>query len=186
VDEQGTRAEDPASGELWLPLAEASPRLGVSVKTLRRRVKAGQIEGRQVSTPHGPAYLVRVGEQAPLGTRASSLNGVGTHRVDGAGSVDDQGTRRLDDVAGLELVRLVAHLQEENRNLAGQLGYIQAQYQQAQEVIRALQAPQGIATDAADSIQEGQQAAPPPEMVPQVSQDIAVPTPRRPWWKFWQ
>ena len=32
-------------------------------------------------------------------------------------------------------------MQEENRNLAGQLGFVQAQLQQAKETIRLLQAP---------------------------------------------
>jgi hypothetical protein len=36
-----------------------------------------------------------------------------------------------------ELVRLVAKLQEENRNLAGQLGYTQAKLQEAQLALAA-------------------------------------------------
>jgi hypothetical protein len=75
------------------------------------------------------------------------------------------------------LVALVRHLQEENRNLAGQLGFVQAQLQQAHETIRMLQAP------------------PPEPPEPETGDDTMVdavatikeppPEPARPWWRFW-
>ena len=45
-------------GTRWYTLAEAAPVLGVSVDTVRRRLKWGQIEGRQVQTQHGPTWEV--------------------------------------------------------------------------------------------------------------------------------
>lgn len=44
----------------FLPLPEASIELGQSISTLRRRIKRQDIEYRQVSTPQGYQYWVRV------------------------------------------------------------------------------------------------------------------------------
>jgi AraC-like DNA-binding protein len=58
VEDQGRqRIEDDQAGE-WLPLAEAAAHIGVSVKTVRRRLKAGELTSRQVATQHGQAYEV--------------------------------------------------------------------------------------------------------------------------------
>jgi excisionase family DNA binding protein len=45
-------------GTRWYTLAEAAPVLGVSVDTVRRRLKRGEIEARQVHTQHGPTWEV--------------------------------------------------------------------------------------------------------------------------------
>jgi hypothetical protein len=45
-----------------LPLHDAALRLGVSERTLRRRIKAGQLVGRQVATPQGYRWLVDIGD----------------------------------------------------------------------------------------------------------------------------
>jgi transposase len=47
-----------------LPLRDAASRLGVSERTLRRRIKAGQLVGRQVATPQGYRWLVDIGDVA--------------------------------------------------------------------------------------------------------------------------
>ena len=48
-----------------------------------------------------------------------------------------------------------------HRNLAGQLGYVQAQFQQRDELLKALQAPTEASTEVIphQSAQEGQQTA---------------------------
>ena len=84
----------------------------------------------------------------------------------------------------LELVRLVAKLQEENRNLAGQLGYLQAQVEQ----LKALTAPTEASTaaHAPEGAQEGQQGASVAGVA--VENDLARPgatRPRKAWWRFW-
>jgi len=69
---------------------------------------------------------------------------------------------------GLErAMTLVEKLQEENRNLAGQLGFREAQLQTANDTIRRLQAP-------------------PPEPVqrPPVAPPEPPERPRR-WWDWW-
>jgi hypothetical protein len=56
--------------ERWLPLTEAAVHLGLSRHQLRRRVRGGQIASRQVVTPHGPVYQVRVDPDATLASAA--------------------------------------------------------------------------------------------------------------------
>ena len=51
------------------------------------------------------------------------------------GAADDDGP------AAVELVRLVRHQQDQLTQLAGQVGFLQAQLQQAHETIKLLQAP---------------------------------------------
>jgi hypothetical protein len=45
----------------WVRLAEAAQRLGASDSTLRRRIKRGQLDARQVPTQHGPTWEVWLG-----------------------------------------------------------------------------------------------------------------------------
>jgi len=77
--------------------------------------------------------------------------------------------------------------QEQNRNLAGQLGYVQSQLQQRDEQIRALTAPAEASTEgyASESAQEGQQTASVAGVA--VEDDLVQPSaPRRKaWWRFW-
>ena len=48
-------------GTRWYTIAEAAPVLGVSVDTVRRRLKRGELEARQVHTQHGPTWEVCLG-----------------------------------------------------------------------------------------------------------------------------
>jgi len=86
----------------------------------------------------------------------------------------------------MEALRLINRLTEENRNLAGQLGYMQAQLQQRDEQLKALQAPaEPSATPTShQSAQEGQQTD---SVAGVVSDDLAasVAAPRKVWWRFW-
>src|SRR4051812_18698928 len=86
----------------WLTLAEAARALGVSEKTARRRAKVGHIEARQIPSPRGPMWQVRVPRWVPSeGTVDSPLDS-GQDRHEGT---QDHATSLL------ELVRLVGELQ---------------------------------------------------------------------------
>ena len=54
--------QDVEHGDRWVTLAEAAGLLGCSVDTVRRRLRKGALEARQVPTQHGPAWMVRLGE----------------------------------------------------------------------------------------------------------------------------
>jgi hypothetical protein len=111
----------------WVTLAEASQRTGVSIQTLRRKLKKGKIESRQVETIYGPTW------QVPLAQLS---------RVEGEASPQSQ------DSTNLELVNLVRDLHQENRELAETSSMWQERAQtlalhlsQAQEKILMLEAP---------------------------------------------
>lgn len=108
------------------------------------------------------------------------------------------------------LVGLLRQVQEENRNLAGQLGFVQAQLQQAKETIRLLQAPPETVEGSEDVVIEasGDRIAAAEEVgrlkaeldqaqrrvaeFEVVTDDLereqaaaAAEAARRPWWRFW-
>jgi len=154
----------------WVTIAEAAAALHLSEKSVRRRLKSGELEGRRTSTRYGPAWQVRV----DVTTDTSDLEDGATSTVDGTPDREPADTSTL-GTTGPELVRLVARLQEENRNLAGQLGYVQAQLEQ----YKALMAPTPH-----QSAQDGQQTAEGGEVA---LDDLVQPLapPRKPWWRVW-
>jgi hypothetical protein len=157
------------SGE-WVGLGEAGRRLGFSEKTARRRVKAGQLQGRQVSTQHGPTWQVWV----PAG-------------VDAAGRVDSTGTLLA---TMLELVRLVGELQakaEASAMWQARAELLAHQLGEARERIRMLEAPREDST----IVETEPEPAPVPEPpTPQPNgQGAGNPLPRvrdsASWWSRW-
>lgn len=74
---------------------------------------------------------------------------------------------------------LVEKLQEENRNLAGQLGFREAQLQQAHERIRLLE-PGPVPTATASP---GEEPDRPEE--PEAAESGEPERTARPWWRFW-
>ena len=108
------------------------------------------------------------------------------------------------------LVGLLRQVQEENRNLAGQLGFVQAQLQQAKETIRLLQAPPETVEDSEDVVIEasGDRIAAAEEVgrlkaeldqaqrrvaefeavtddLEREQEAVAAEAARRSWWRFW-
>lgn len=122
----------------WVTIAEAAKRLGVSVDTVRRRVKDGSLTSQQVQRPQGYTWQIFLADAQQ--SDAPTQQSLG------------------------ELVSLVRDLQKENRDLAGQLGYLQAQLQAAQEEVRMLRAPE----------------------VPLVVEQAPENPARRVWWAFWR
>jgi hypothetical protein len=114
------------SDQAWVSLKQAALRLGLSEKTIRRRVEAGRLEGRKMSTPTGPAWLIRVDDVQPMMLR----EGVGT------------GTVLPTPAAGLvEALALIERQQQQITEMAGRIGYYQAELEQARGRLAALEAP---------------------------------------------
>ncbi len=152
----------------WLTLQVASQRLGVSIQTLRRKVKKGNIPSRQVETIHGMTYEVCVAPDYP------TLERVGWE------------TRpKTEESGSLELLALLHKLQDENRELhqevvakseacamwqaraemvSAQLTATQVQLGEAQQIIKALEAPKV-------------------ELKLEESREVVVEA--KPWWKIW-
>ncbi len=154
-------------GTRWYTIAEAAPILGVSVDTVRRRVKRGQLEARQVHTQHGPTWEVCLGTVSTEHQDADRRPANGAHGHAGGNA---EGIAGGNAGAGMvQLVALVDRLQRENRDLAGQVGYLQACVQMHEETIRALTAPR-----------QPVEAPGAPESVDPTTE------PSAPWWWFWE
>jgi excisionase family DNA binding protein len=138
-------AENGRDAAEWLTLAEAASRLDVSIYTVRRQVKRGELQAEQVATPHGRAWRVR------LTTLPGELPTVSSEVKQPAQGVD-----------AADLLRLVEKLQQQNLELAGRVGYFQAENAQLRERL-ALMPPAA------------------PEPVP-AAEAVSEPATRR-WWR---
>jgi excisionase family DNA binding protein len=99
---------------------EVAKILGQSEKTIRRRIKRGEIKAEQMSGKYGMEYRIM---DLPVNQSMDR-------------SMDIGGNNAL--VRALDMVRA---LQIENERLAGQVGFLQAQLGQAQDKIRMLATP---------------------------------------------
>jgi hypothetical protein len=138
----------------------------VTEKTIRRRIKRGDLAAVRVMRPQGHEWRVRLPVQVmDQGEDAGVSHDLDTDldRKRHTGTPDQvrpgqavQLAQTLAEQLATERERSAA-LERERAELYGRLGYFQAQLEQAQETIKALQAP----------------ASPPPGPA------------RRPWWRLW-
>src|SRR5262249_7673653 len=122
-----------------LTIDQAATRLGLSVTTVRRRIRQKKIRATLVDGDHGPEYRVQLEPG-----QATTVDGE-RRRDDGQ---DDQLRLGTDPPAVSSLVALVdrlttenGRLQDERAELYGRLGFLQAQLQTRDEQIKALMAP---------------------------------------------
>ena len=94
---------DEAGRGVWLPLAEAAGRLGLSIDTVRRRAKDGTYPARKERSRYGPAYRVLV--VFPLVEPPPAPDGL----------------------VAEELLRLVERINERSLELARRIGELEAQ-----------------------------------------------------------
>ena len=199
----------------WMTIAEAAKRLGLSPDRVRRRLKAGEFHARQVASRYGPTWEIHLGDLTQRDSAAPGVAPTAAPRVAAAPRVipslvedeesDDEGP------AAVELVRLVRHQQDQLTQLAGQVGFLQAQLQQAQETLRLLQAPpDGVEPEAAETkTEEPAQTVVMAEEMGRLKAELeqarrlvtefeavtdelereqdaaAAEAARRPWWRFW-
>jgi hypothetical protein len=89
----------------WVSIRDAAERLGVSPDAVRRRLRSGQLQGKQQPTPQGHVWLVELGEAG--GAQAApgfTANGHGPppsagHQAPGAGRYVPGATRYAPDGA---------------------------------------------------------------------------------------
>jgi excisionase family DNA binding protein len=163
--------QDGSPGEGWLTLTEAATLLGLSVDTVRRRVKRGELEARMVPTPHGAAWRVRPPSAPTVGATVVPT----VDATPGAAPMQAAGGPAMG-----ELVGLVGRLHDENRALAEAA----ATWQTRAEVL-ALQLEDaraqlalGAPADAPESRQDARETASPGG----VAQE-PTPAPSGPWWR---
>ena len=149
-----------------LSLTDAAAQLGISERTVIRRIKDGTITGKKIGEGRGGVWRVCLDGQSDRP----------------AAAVSDSQTRASDSLsdsqpAPPEVLRLLELLEDErreraalvqrNEQLAGQVGFLQARVQEQERTIARLMAPQ-----------DERPAVPAP-------QDAPAPAPgkRAPWWK---
>ena len=119
----------------WASLAEAAAILGCSVDTVRRRIRRGELHAMQDAGRHGPTWRVLLsatpGTMPTLGS-TPSVDDVTPSATPSAGE---------DNAALLEALRMLDAMRQENRDLAGQVGYFQARAQVLDERVKMLEAP---------------------------------------------
>jgi|GEM_PF-4649793 len=128
---------------------DAAKQIGVSERTVRRRIQDGALSAWKQETEHGYEWRV------PVSSLDAGLPGRPARQVASLPGTDDQGAGRaptqpvaaMDTPTAPELLKaleMVDRLSRENQQLAGQLGFTQAKLQDAQEEnqqLRLLPAP---------------------------------------------
>ncbi len=188
--------QEQAPHEQTLSIREAAQYFGLGETTIRRRIHSGELRAFKLVTPYGLEWRVVIPTQH--GGGASAVGG--EVAASGGGPTTDEGTvQRLhehvtaevqqvedggegsttggegsgsapSDRVALALVEENRRLQDQALHLAGRIGWLEAQLQQAQEQVRML-------TDAQHAPEQPAQ----PEPTPQPAEH---PPPKRlPWWK---
>ena len=127
MDETGQRVE----------IGEAARRLGITTDGVRKRLKRGQLRGGK--TGDGRWYVIFEAESTPVLDSESDLD----NEPDPSSMIVDRLLDKLDerDRQLDERDRRIETLERERFELAGRLGYFQAQVEEARERIRLLEAP---------------------------------------------
>ncbi len=148
-----------------LTVQETAAQLGISERTVRRRIKDGFLNAYKLPTTQGYEWRVNLGRRAVQvdGATTRHAGKVDSTPVQAPGSTEEQvNTPAI--LAALELAEQLrrdnAALANRNEQLAGQLGFTQAKLQEAERTVALLMAPKD-------------EPAPEPPAEPE----------RRPWWK---
>ncbi len=145
-----------------LSIKEAAEHFGISESTVRRRIKDGILKAYQQPTTQGYEWRIVVPDEDEQ---------VSHQDDDQVATVTDHIVTSSEQVLTLDATALVAELRrlhDQNVQLAGQVGYLQAQLQQAQERIRLLEAPK-----------EPEEETPAPQPEPEPPSE-----PRSPLWQW--
>src|SRR5919202_5304631 len=126
-----------------LSLQEAAERLGISERTMLRRVKKGVVKAYKAETPRGPVWRVILD-----GNGAVPDSGAVHHDSSAVPAMADALQDALDLAAQLQ--RENAAIVSRNEQLAGQVGFLQAKLQDAERQIALLSAPRDDAPSAVE------------------------------------
>ena len=132
-----------------ISVQEAAEDLGLNEKTVRRRIHLGQIPAIKVPRPQGFEWRVYLdGIPQPIleaATHPIHLNTIPQALKTQMDTPPVQVDTHLDtppiQMDSNELLRLVEKLHDENSQLAGQVGFLQAKLQDAQHQIKLFEGP---------------------------------------------
>jgi hypothetical protein len=129
------------TGGAYVPIGRAAALLGLSGDVLRKRAAAGSVQARKVDS----RWWIWIDGAAPTadvgGPPAAPLPEAVGPAPEAAGELPEAAPAPPGREEWRQLLGLVEKLQEENRNLAGQLGFVQAQRQVLEERVKLLEAP---------------------------------------------
>ncbi len=182
-----------------ISVTEAASRLGVSERTIRRRIKDGEIQAASIPTPQGhiwridpaslpdhPALPPGTSDRRPADATRHD-DDAGRHTADSAGHNEDairqaavmpSGTADTHDT--LELVRLVDRLQRESADKAAEL---YAEIADLKGSAAHWQARALIAEEQARRAEEQVRLLMAPKDEPVEPEPSAAAEPRRSWWR---
>jgi hypothetical protein len=121
-----------------LTITEASHQLGLSVHTLKRRLKRGEIEGQQQTTPQGFVWLIEVPDEPPK-TDVGTPDGTNHVPMDAAhGTSDGIPKATLRELHRME--EFIESLKDEVSTLRSQLETKDRQIEQLHILLQQAQA----------------------------------------------
>jgi len=162
-------AVTPPTSDVGMTPAEAAALLGISERTVQRRLKQGALQGYKLDTGRGEVWRVVLGDMTARATKPPDVMAVTTPGVDVTTPDIAEFAHAVIDELRQEYRDELEHLRRENQQLAGQLGFTQAKLQEAERTMAILMAPKDEPADVTPRTE--------PEMP-------AVPDPKhRPWWK---
>lgn len=165
--EQPTHDHPAAQATQTVSIDQAAILLGLSVTTIRRRIRKGGLPAEKIDGPHGPEYRVHLEQGQRATVVAEPTQGQAT-RVPTHDQGADHGHLSTLVAVVDRLTADNAKLQDERSQLFGRLGFLEAELRQAREQIRQLTAPA-------------------PDAVPDVGTMAPATTPDRwAWWRFWR
>ncbi len=170
--------------------AEAAARLGVSERTIYRRIDKGMLQARRIDTPRGEVLRILLDgvsdsppHPAAVVTDTSSLASDNVSAVTDSLPEPQPAPEVLKALELLDTIRreykarveqlyrehaaALERAHRENAQLAGQVGFLQARVQEQERQIALLMAPQDV---------------PAPKKTEPVPQDAPAPV-QRPWWR---
>ena len=157
----------------YLELADAARRMGLSSEALKKRLIRGTVPGRKVDG----RWMVLVPDACHDVTPDVTTRDDGHHdgRHDDGVIPSSQPSPRDE---------LIERLHRENLELAGGVGWLMAELEQAWQEIRLLSAPTCNDFKSDDSAPAPTSHQPGPEQ--NGTNSGAECPPPRPWWKFWE
>ena len=158
-----------------LPLAEAAAILGVSERTLRKRIKAGVVKAVKVVAPNGGAAFRVFLDESVLVPAVERAEPEG-FRPELEASVPPVDVP-VPVVDGTEVLQLLREKDQLLLELSGRLGFYQARIQELERRVLELEGPK-------ESPAEMATHPTPPENVAKAGSDSEKGS-ARPWWKFW-
>jgi excisionase family DNA binding protein len=132
----------PSPSHVGVTPAEAAAILGISERTVQRRLKRGNLKGYKVDTGRGEVWRVMLDAVTDTPTdRPDAVVVTATPTADVTAPSVAEFAHAIIDELRQEYRDELKRLHRENQQLAGQLGFTQAKLQEAEKTIALLQAP---------------------------------------------